>query len=241
MALNKFSDMTGTLSELETALDYTFSSPQLLSLALTHSSLAKNRSERDQTNQRLEFLGDRVLGLVIAGMIYEAFPDEEEGAMARRHTALVRKEALARVALELSLGGYILMAPSEEDSGGRDNDALLADTCEAIIAALFMDGGLGTAEAFIRRHWTPLMSQDLTPPKDAKTTLQEYVQSKGMNLPSYREALREGPPHDPIFTIEVTIDNGETASGTGRSKRQAEQVAATTMLAHLGLDEKETA
>ncbi|MBL6941836.1 MAG: ribonuclease III, partial [Rhodospirillales bacterium] len=132
--------MTGNLTELEAALDYTFSSPQLLTLALSHSSLAKSRADRDQTNQRLEFLGDRVLGLVIAGMIYETFPDEEEGAMARRHTALVRKEALARIAHDLALADYILMAPSEEDSGGRENEALLADTCEAIIAALFMDG-----------------------------------------------------------------------------------------------------
>ncbi|NQU56941.1 MAG: ribonuclease III, partial [Rhodospirillales bacterium] len=199
-----------------------------------------SRTERDQTNQRLEFLGDRVLGLVIAGMIYETFPGEEEGAMARRHTALVRKEALARVAQSLDLGNYILMADSEEDSGGRDNDALLADTCEAIIAALFMDGGLGTAEAFIRRNWTALMSEDLTPPKDAKTTLQEYVQSKGMNLPNYREVSREGPPHDPVFTIEVSIDNGEAQTGSGRSKRQAEQLAASAMLAHLGINEKET-
>ncbi|MBT5562541.1 MAG: ribonuclease III [Rhodospirillaceae bacterium] len=232
--------MAGPLSELELILDYTFSSPQLLSLALSHSSLAKSRADRDQTNQRLEFLGDRVLGLVIAGMIYETFPDEEEGAMARRHTALVRKEALARVALDLRLGGFILMAPSEEESGGRDNEALLADTCEAIIAALFMDGGLGTAESFIRRHWTPLMSEDLSPPKDAKTTLQEYVQSKGMNLPTYREALREGPPHDPIFTIEVSIDNDQFLSGKGRSKRQAEQGAASAMLHHLGIDVEET-
>lgn len=232
--------MTAAPSVLETVLDHTFTSPRLLTLALTHSSLAKTRTARKQTNQRLEFLGDRVLGLVVAGMIYEAFPDEEEGAMARRHTALVRREALALVARDLALGDYILMASSEEDGGGRDNETLLADTCEAIIAALFMDGGLGTAEGFIRRHWTPLMMQDLTPPRDAKTTLQEYVQSRGMDLPRYREALREGPPHDPVFTIEVSIDSGETLPGTGGSKRQAEQSAAAAMLAHLGLGEDET-
>ncbi len=232
--------MAGPLSELEIALDYTFSSPQLLTLAVTHSSLAKIRSDRDQTNQRLEFLGDRVLGLVIAGMIYETFPDEKEGAMARRHTALVRKEALARVALDLSLGDFILMAPSEDECGGRDNESMLADTCEAIIAALFIDGGLGIAKTFIRRHWTPLMSEDLSPPKDAKTTLQEYVQAKGMSLPIYREVLREGPPHDPLFTIEVSINNAECLAGKGKSKRQAEQVAASAMLHHLGRRVKET-
>ena len=232
--------MASPLSELEDALDYRFSSPHLLTLAVSHSSIAKIRSDRDQTNQRLEFLGDRVLGLVIAEMIYETFPDEKEGAMARRHTALVRKEALARVALDLCLGDFILMAQSEDECGGRDNVSMLADTCEAIVAALFIDGGLGIAETFIRRHWTALMLEDLSPPKDAKTTLQEYVQSKGMGLPIYREALREGPPHDPLFTIEVSIHNAECLAGTGKSKRQAEQVAASAMLHHLGHRDEET-
>ncbi len=228
--------MKDRIADLEKALDYSFSSPELLSLALTHSSMAKSRAERDQTNQRLEFLGDRVLGLVVAGMIYEAFPLEEEGAMARRHTALVRKETLARVARNLGLGGYIQMAPSEEEGGGRQNAALLADACEAIIAALFLDGGLGRAESFIRCHWTDLMAQDLKPPKDAKTALQEYAQSKGMSLPKYQEISREGPPHDPIFTIEVSVEGAEVLIGIGGSKRQAEQKAALAMLNHLGFD-----
>jgi len=232
--------MTGQPSELEAALDYKFSSPDLLSLALTHSSMTKSRADRDQTNQRLEFLGDRVLGLIVADMIYQAFPDEEEGAMARRHTALVRKEALARVATSLNLGDYISMAPAEGDSGGRENEALLADTCEAIIAALFMDGGLKAAENFIHKHWSDLMAQDLKPPMDAKTTLQEYIQSKAMPLPTYREILREGPPHDPVFTIEVSIESGEARSGIGSSKRQAEQMAAAAMLRLLGVTEEES-
>ncbi len=233
--------MTPPIADLERALEYSFSSPDLLSLALTHSSMTKSRAERDQTNQRLEFLGDRVLGLVVAGMIYEAFPNEEEGAMARRHTALVRKETLARMAGKLDLGGYIMMAPSEEDGGGRKNAALLADTCEAIIAALFLDGGLGTAEAFIRRHWTELMAEDLKPPKDAKTALQEYAQSKGMNLPIYREVSRDGPPHDPVFKIEVSIEGEEALHGKGLSKRHAEQKAASALLLKLGVDEGEGA
>jgi ribonuclease III len=232
--------MNGQPEELIERLGFTFSSPELLTLALTHSSLARSRAERDQTNQRLEFLGDRVLGLVIAGMVYEAYPNEEEGAMARRHTALVRKETLARVAINLSLGESILMAPSEEESGGRKNSALLADACEAVIAALFLDGGLGTAETFIRRHWTPLMAEDLKPPKDAKTALQEYAQSKGMNLPKYREISREGPPHDPVFTIEVSIENEDVLTGTGNSKRHAEQKAAAALLHRLGVDDGET-
>ena len=231
--------MTGQPLNLETALAYSFTSSELLTLALTHSSMAKSRAERDQTNQRLEFLGDRVLGLVVAGMIYEQFPHEEEGAMARRHTALVRKETLARVAGDLGIADHILLSPSEEETGGRDNAALLADTCEAIIAALFLDGGLGTAEAFIRRHWTDLMAEDIKPPKDAKTALQEYAQAKGLKLPTYHEVSREGPPHDPVFTIEVSIENGDVHTGQGSSKRQAEQKAASALLLRLGVDEED--
>jgi ribonuclease-3 len=199
--------------------------------------MAKSRADRDQTNQRLEFLGDRVLGLTVAEMVYEAFPEEEEGAMARRHTALVRKEALGRVAVELKLSEFLRVAPAEEESGARENEALLADTCEAVIAALYLDGGFVTAEIFIRRYWMNLMAKDLNPPKDAKTTLQEYAQSCGKKLPNYREVSREGPAHDPIFKIEVSIEDEEPLSGTGGSKRHAEQIAATAMLACLGLDE----
>jgi len=177
-------------TELERILEYSFSKPELLSLALTHSSMAKSRADRDQTNQRLEFLGDRVLGLVVAGMIYETFPEEDEGAMARRHAALVRMETLARVAVELKLSKYLKIASAEEECGTRENAALLADTCEAVIAALFIDGGLVTAETFIRRFWVSLMAEDLNPPKDAKTTLQEYAQSHGKSLPDYREVNR---------------------------------------------------
>jgi ribonuclease-3 len=226
-------------SELETILEYSFSSTELLSLALTHSSMAKSRADRDQTNQRLEFLGDRVLGLIVAGMIYEAYPEEEEGAMARRHAALVRKETLARVANNLKLSKFLRIGPAEEESGARENPALLADTCEAVIAALFIDGGLEIAEIFIRRHWLTLMAEDLNPPKDSKTTLQEYAQSHGKNLPNYREISREGPPHDPVFVIEVSIENEEPLSGRGGSKRHAEQIAASSMLTFLGLDEGE--
>lgn len=232
--------MSGDTPDLAATLDYSFSNPDLLNLALTHSSLAKSRAERNKTNQRLEFLGDRVLGLVIAEMIYEAFPNEEEGAMARRHTALVRKETLARVANLLDLGQHVRLAPSEIEGGGRTNEALLADTCEALIAALYLDGGMAAADTFIRRYWTTMMDEDMKPPKDAKTSLQEFAQSRAMPLPVYREVSRTGPPHAPVFTIEVNIENGEMASGTGGSKRLAEQMAAETLLKQLGVMEEET-
>ena len=230
--------MNPEFTELEEILKYSFSKPKLLCLALTHSSMAKSRANRDQTNQRLEFLGDRVLGLVVAGMVYEAFPGEEEGAMARRHAALVRKETLARVAVELNLSKFLKIAPAEEVSGARENAALLADACEAVIAALFIDGGLETAETFIRRYWMSLMAEDLVPPKDAKTSLQEYAQSNGKDLPSYHEISREGPPHDPKFVIEVSIGDEKPLRGKGGSKRQAEQLAASAMLDFLGSNER---
>ena len=225
------------LSELEKKLGYKFSSANLLKLALTHSSMAKTRSNREMTNQRLEFLGDRVLGLIIAEMIYENFPYEEEGAMARRHTALVRMETLARVAIKLDFEEYLILATAEKGGGSQKNPALLADACEAVIAAMFLDGGLIAAETFIRNHWTKLMEEDLTPPKDAKTALQEYAQSLGKNLPCYREISRDGPPHDPIFTIEVLIEDEEPVIGRGRSKRHAEQFAASELITRLGIGE----
>ena len=230
--------MNPEISELEKMLNYSFSESNLLDLALTHSSMARSRANRDQTNQRLEFLGDRVLGLVVAKMIYESFPLEEEGAMARRHAALVRKEALARVAVELTLSKFLKIATAEEESGALENPALLADACEAVIAALFLDGGIETAESFIRRHWMKQMAEDLIPPKDAKTTLQEYAQSNGKKLPCYREVSREGPPHDPTFVIEVSLEDEKPLSGSGGSKRQAEQLAASAMLDFLVANER---
>jgi len=215
---------------LAKTLEYTFIETSLLEQALTHPSITKTRSERHISNQRLEFLGDRVLGLCVAHMLFDAYPDEEEGAMAKRHTALVRKETLARVARSLELGTHIILSESESDMGGRDNDAVLADACEALIAALYLDGGLDVADRFIRQNWTGLMQENMAPPKDAKTTLQEFAQARGKALPSYKELSRTGPAHAPVFTIEVSIDGYDSALAEGGSKRQAEQMAAGKLL-----------
>ena len=225
--------MKKPVSDLEKVLDHAFENPQLLEQALTHPSLTGTRLDRKNSNQRMEFLGDRVLGLIIAEMLYEAFPDEEEGAMARRHTALVRRESLSRVAEQIGLASYVNMAPSEQDAGGRDNPALRADACEAVIAAIYLDGGLAAADKFTRRYWQPLMAENLVPPQDAKTALQELAQGQGMDLPAYREVSRSGPPHDPVFTIEAAIKGRDPASATGNSKRIAEQAAAALLLAQL--------
>ncbi len=207
-----------------------FTRPDLLRQALTHSSAARNRTTRAESNERLEFLGDRVLGLVTARLIYERFPDEDEGSLARRHAALVRREALARVAERIGLGDHLVMSRGEAEAGGRKNPSLLADACEAVIAALYLDGGLDAAHQFIRRHWEPLMEEESSPPQDAKTALQEWAQAHGLPLPAYAETGREGPPHAPVFTVQVSLEGLGAVTASGPSKRAAQQVAAEAML-----------
>lgn len=215
------------LKRLEEALGHHFENQDLLIQALTHSSAAPSRAG---SNERFEFLGDRVLGLAVAGLLLETFPDEDEGALGYRFSALARAESLARVANHIGLAAHILLSESEEESGGRENASLLADCCEAVIAALYLDGGLDAAEAFIHRHWRPLMAEDPVPPKDAKTVLQEWAQSKGLPLPDYRVIAQKGPAHAPRFTIEVTLHEMKPASGQGTSKQAAEQEAAGVMV-----------
>ena len=215
------------LDRLEEALGHHFENQGLLIQALTHSSAAPDRTA---SNERFEFLGDRVLGLAIAGLLLETFPDEDEGALGYRFSALARAESLARVAADIELAPHVLLAESEEVSGGRENASLLADCCEAVIAALYLDGGLEVAEAFIHRHWRPLMAEDPDPPKDAKTVLQEWAQSKGLPLPDYRVIGQKGPAHAPRFTIEVALHEMKPASGQGTSKQAAEQEAARVLL-----------
>lgn len=218
------------LNDLAAKLKHSFNDPSLLETAVTHSSVSTEQGSRLYSNERLEFLGDRVLGLVIAEILLERFPAEEEGALARRHTAMVRKEALAIVAREMGLGAYIRMTRGEEDGGGRENDSLLSDCCEAVIAALYLDGGLTVAGDFIRRNWESLLGRDLKPPKDNKTSLQEWLQAKGQPLPNYQEVGRRGPAHAPEFEMKVTTVTGETAAASGSSKRLAEQKAAGRLL-----------
>ncbi len=222
--------MSPASKALEDRLGYHFEQPGLLSLALTHSSTAQGPDGPRNSNERLEFLGDRVFGLVVAQLLFETFPDEEEGALARRHAMLVRREALAEVAESVGLADHIVLSRGEEDAGGRHNPSLLADACEAVIAALYLEGGLGVASRFIREHWTPLMYADPTPPKDPKTALQEWAQGRGLPLPRYREIGREGPDHAPLFEVEVSLQGIDPAVGSGPSKRSAERAAAAVLL-----------
>lgn len=217
-------------------LHYRFIDAGLLTEALTHSSVMGGGGTRKGTvsgqynYERLEFLGDRVLGLVVAEMLYQKFPGDNEGALARRHTALVRRETLAQVAVGIDLGDHIRLSRGEEEAGGRHNSSLLADCCEAVIGALYLDGGLAAAALFIRHYWHPLLSGGENPPKDAKSTLQEWVQARGLPLPVYTTVATNGAPHEPVFSIEVQVEGYASVVAEGSSKRMAEQAAAEILL-----------
>lgn len=209
------------LAALETALGHRFADRGLLGLALTHASAG---SSRLGDNQRLEFLGDRVLSLIVADILYHRFPREEEGAMARRHAALVRQEALTEVARRYGLDRHL----------GVGGAGALADACEAVIAAIYLDGGLEAARRFIAAAWEDLVAADLRPPRDPKTALQEWAQARGQPLPRYVIVSREGPDHEPLFTITVTLKDGRQATASGANKRAAETAAAAALLGQIG-------
>ena len=217
------------LEQLQRDVSYCFRNPDLLGQALVHASY---RGSAD-SNERLEFLGDRVLGLAIAHLLHRRFPAEAVGSVARRHAALVRREALSEVARRIGLPKMLRMSRGEEETGGRDNPGLLADGCEALIAAIYLDGGLDAALAFVARHWQPMIEGHLTAPKDAKTALQEWMQARGLAPPVYREVGRNGPAHGPTFVVEVVVPDAPPVRGSGASKRVAEQAAAESALSLL--------
>jgi ribonuclease-3 len=223
----------GGLQELQNELNHRFSDLDLLDLALAHASINSHDRNSKRSNERLEFLGDRVLGLLVAEMLYKRFPDENEGALARRHAALVRRDALASVADVVCLGEFIRMSRGEAEGGGRRNAGVLANTCEAVIGATYLDGGLEAAAEFVDHYWRPLMDKEVSPPKDPKTELQEWVQGRGQELPQYREIGRRGPHHAPVFSVEVAVAGVQSVTATGATKRIAEQAAADAMLVHL--------
>ena len=213
------------------ALGHQFERPALLEGALIHASGGHAGADRTANYERLEFLGDRVLGLVIAELLFTTYADEREGEMARRHTQLVRREALARVAETIGLGAYIELSSGEAETGGRENPSILADCCEAVIAAIYLDGGLDAAAGFIHQYWVPLMREASEPPVDAKTALQEWAQGRGLKLPRYSVVGRTGADHAPRFEIEVEVEGMASVTGSGRSKRSGENQAAQAMLA----------
>lgn len=221
------------LARLQDRLGYRFTDKALLERALTHPSVSAFRQHRGGDYERLEFLGDRVLALVVAEQLFQRFPQEAEGLLARRLAKLVAKETLASVAEELGLGRFMRVAMGEDEAQGRSNPALLADVCEAVIAALYLDGGLSAAKQFIDHAWSARIDEDREPPSDPKTELQEWAQARGLPLPRYSEIDRRGPPHDPVFTIAAEVAGQPPRTGRGRSKRAAEQEAAAQLLAYL--------
>ena len=228
------------IKELETKLHYTFRDPSLLEQALCHSSYANERRARHiQSNERLEFLGDSILGLVTAEFLYRQRPEWPEGELTRSRAALVCEKSLYEVALGLNLGEYLYLGRGEESGGGRGRPSILADAVEAVIAAVYLDGGMEQATALIRRSLLDAFREDQseTRNQDYKTILQELIQHKPEQVMTYGLLDEQGPDHAKIFTMEVRVNGEPLGQGTGRSKKEAEQAAARVALERLTRDE----
>ncbi len=220
--------MSSQYSELYEILGYSFKDESLIREALTHPSL-----EGTPSYQRLEFIGDRVLGLAIAAWMFELHPNTDEGGLASRHTNLVRREACAKIAADLKLGDFIHMAKSSEDTGGRKRETIIADVCESVIGAIYLEAGYLEAEKFIRKFWHEMAHNVKVAKRDAKTRLQELVQSRGKSTPVYTTIDKKGPDHQPTFTIAVSVQGEGEETAKGFSKRDAEQLAAEKILKRL--------
>ncbi|MCH9764844.1 MAG: ribonuclease III [Alphaproteobacteria bacterium] len=220
--------------DLERRLGHKFRNQELIERALTHASMRGGRvAKRD--NERLEFIGDRVLGLAIVEAVSQAFPEAREGELARRYNGLVKGDTCAIVGRELGLGEFMILSESEDSSGGRQKDTILADAIEAVLGAVFLDGGFDAARDVVLKLWDPMLSAGGGEQIDAKSVLQEWAQGKGLSLPHYVEVTRDGPDHAPHFTTEVRIAGCDPARGKGRSKRQSEQAAARELLKREGV------
>lgn len=225
--------------DLEARLGYAFEDKELMERALTHASVRGGRAKRHD-NERLEFIGDRVLGLAIAELLNDRFPLGSEGDLARGLNRLVRGETCARVARDLDLGQHLILSESEAGSGGRAKDTILADAIEAVLGAIFIEAGYPAARDVVHRLWREESEQVSVGTPDAKSALQEWAQGQGFALPEYVEIARDGPDHRPRFTAEVRILGKEPARGEGASKRAAEQAAATEILSREGVREGKT-
>jgi ribonuclease III len=226
--------------DLSLRIGYEFARPSLLAEALTHPSALVRERRRGRRQQparrgyeRLEFLGDRVLGIVVADLLWHRFENEPEGLLTRRFAQLVRRETLARIAEALRLGAHLTLSPAEAAAGAAANPGILADALEALIAAIYLDGGFAAATAFVRRWWEPLTAAMDRPPRDPKTTLQEWAQGRGLPLPAYALVATSGPGHAPRFTVTASVAGAEPAAATASSKRAAEAQAAALLLDRL--------
>ena len=216
------------LGPLEQRIGVKFSDVSLLRQALTHVSACARRGD---SYQRLEFLGDRVLGLAVAELLFEAFPDANEGELSRRLAELVRRETCAEVAAEWGVAPFIILGGGEAQSGGAQKAAILGDICESILGAVFLDAGFAAAQRLVRESFATRLDQAGASQRDPKSALQEWAQGRGLQTPVYRLDGQTGPDHAPRFLISATVDGFEPAQGEGSSKRHAEQAAAEAFLA----------
>lgn len=216
------------MSALEKAIGYAFKDKQFLKRALTHPSALPSGQGVDF--ERLEFLGDRVLGLVISQWLFEEFPREKEGDLAKRLAGLVCKETLVKIAKSLELANHMAMKQERGISQNKRLETLLADGCEALIGGLYLDGGLEVPRDFIHTHWKDLFQSTPEPPRDAKSALQEWIQGRGHSHPEYVILESSGPAHAPRFVVQVQVKGFAPVTGEGSSKRLAEKNAAQNML-----------
>lgn len=229
-------ELTRTFDELEALLGYRFKDRELLRRALTHSSYANESGDPEVLhNERLEYLGDSVLDMVIAEILFRRFPEAREGPLTKRRAQLVSRRALAPIALKLSLDEFLLLGRGERSIGGARNRSILADTVEALIAAIYLDGGIRQARAFIRRHWKAQLKQPIDAPEaiDELSLLQQYSQSHFKTLPTYHLVEEEGPAHRKSFRYEVRISGQEVGSGGSFTKKEARRAAAREALRFL--------
>jgi ribonuclease III len=224
------------LARLETRLGHRFANRALLEEAVTHVSAGVHGIDggRPLSYQRLEFLGDRVLGLIVSTMLFEAFPAAPEGELSKRLAELVRKETCAAVAREWNLGDHLRLGEGERRSGAKKRDAILGDACEGVIGAVYRDAGLIAAETLVRANWTTRMHAPGVVPRDPKTQVQEIVQAEGLPVPVYRDIGRSGPDHAPEFVIAIIVSGYPDITGRGSSKRLAERAAAQAWLQRAG-------
>lgn len=222
-----------SLTELYLLLGHQFHEPELLEEALSHPSLDR-RKHGSQNYQRLEFLGDRVLGLIISTALYKEDSLADEGVLAVRFNTLVRRDTLANVARQAGFGMYVRLGKGEDRQGGRNKPAILADVCEAVIGALYLDGGLPSAEGFVLKYWSELVTNSSKTNKDPKTRLQELLQGETGKTPKYSVVGQEGPDHAPVFKVEVHVAGLKPVEGQGGSRQDAEKAAASAMLIDLG-------
>jgi ribonuclease-3 len=221
-----------SLEALEARLGHKFRDSDLALRALTHLSAPTPGSQgRLQSYQRLEFLGDRVLGLAIAEMLYEAFPLASEGELSMRLATMVRRETCAEVAREWDVGPHVALGPGEAQGGGRKKVAILSDICESLIGAVFIDAGFDAARALVERSWRARMQSVAEPERDSKTAMQEWAQARSLPSPTYVEVGRSGPAHAPQFVMQVVLSGYDPVQGTASSKRAAEQAAAGAFMA----------